>query len=213
MRFEASKLFKAQTMWVVLFLAISWASIAVADGEWLIVPGESVGKITKTTSYENLKATYGEENITDGVVHLGEGQTSPATILYPDQSDKTLKIVWRDSSRTEPSYIEIQSKGSRWQTKEGIAIGFKLKELEKLNGASITLAGFRWDHGGIIRSYNNGALKKVSSMGLRIALKPNSEMEKLVRSLGVAGDKSFLSTEPNVQKLDPEVRLIMISFN
>ncbi len=103
------------------------------DQQWLIVPGESVGYLTKSTDLKKVLSIYGDTDLK----HL-----TRETVIYPDTPNE-FTIVWSDENRSEIDAVHITGTfGSKWKTKEGISLMQELPELVKANGADITFPKF-----------------------------------------------------------------------
>lgn len=86
---------------------------------------------------------------------MGEYQN---TLLFPGTKNE-VEFVWQDDSITFSGLasINLSRQGTDWKTKEGITLGTKLKELEKLNQKPFTFYGFGWDYSGMT-DWDNGHL-------------------------------------------------------
>jgi len=175
--------------------------------DFLIVPGVSVGAVTRQTTEEQLKSLYDEEEVTRIDVELGEGFTEKGTALFPNDPTRTLHILWNSDTGT-PS--EIYLKGTVWRTADGIGKGTSLKELEDLNGGPFTLLGFMWDYSGTVVSWNGGTLEDKLNKDGRVLLRliPPEGTDDLT----VAGAREFLSAHPVMQALNPEIYSIRVEF-
>lgn len=189
-------------------------TIAV-DTQWLIEPGTRVGKITAKTTLADLQAAYGKENIKAGQVQGPEGTTLPGAVVFPNDAERTLTIYWKENKSAQtPESISISGKKSLWHTADGITLGTPLKDLERLNGGPFTLSGFDWDYGGTVLSWgDHGKLKekyqKAGSLVLRLAPPENAPVKVANQ---VLGDKTFSSSLPAMQALNPTVSEIMVMF-
>ena len=107
----------------------------------IVIPGERIGPLTRTTIREDLALLFGEELLSDEPIGIGEGETEPGTVvnLGPEQS---FSVIWEDSGRTRPA--EKRNLGPAWQTPEGIGVGVSFNELKRILG-SFRLFGFEWD--------------------------------------------------------------------
>jgi hypothetical protein len=182
-----------------------------SDEKWLIVPGERVGKITRHTSEEDIARVYGAQNVRRASIYVGEGESVPGTILYPADSTKRLEILWSDdSARTTPSAVMLTGDSSQWKTREGISLGTTLMQIEKINRRPFLLAGFEWDYGGTVVGWNHGRLEEMDGMLLR--LYPDRTMFASPEYQMVVGDRDFSSGHPAMQKLNPRVYQMIISF-
>lgn len=196
---------------VVLFASpCTWAG----DADWLIVPGERVGKITPTSSESDLKKAYGDENVEEIEVSLGEGETEKGTVLFPKDPERRIQILWNDPrTKSNPVRIQIDDRRSRWKTAAGITIGTSLHELETINGKDFILTGFGWDYSGTVLSWNEGGLDKRSGPWGGITLRLDPEDYGSSEGLSdVLGDRDFPSSQASMQKLNPKVYQIVVEF-
>jgi hypothetical protein len=91
-------------------------------------------------------------------------------------------------------------------------MGTTLKDLERLNGRAFTLAGFAWDREGMVTSWEGGKLSGLTK-GLLLRLRPRdgaplSDEE----SRSVMGAEAFSSSNPVMQKANPEVFAMEFQF-
>ena len=188
-----------------------------SEEAWLIVPGAKVGHITAKTSEADLIRIYGKTNVQNEEISVGEGFTEPGAVIYPDDPSKTIQIIWKDQNRRQfPDSIRISSeKKSLWRTTQGISIGTTLKELEKINGKPFSLAGYGWDYGGTVLSWEKGRLENEFERNGRVILRlspreTSSVSEKEFQS--VEGEKGFSSKNKVMQQLNPFVWEIIVTF-
>lgn len=192
---------------------------------WQIVPGERVGRITRNISEEEIIEIFGAKNVLSTDVGVGEGETIPGTVVYPDDPTKTLEILWKSGGqRNTPSEVRIRGKSSRWRTKNGLSLGSTLREIERLNGRPFRLTGFGWDYSGTVIDCNQGRLTELGCVNpedrsrtirgrkLLLRLIPH-EGERTSREYrAVLGDRDFSSGDPAMQKLNPRVYEMIIFF-
>lgn len=188
--------------------------------DYIIVPGERVGLMTKYTSEPELKRIYGRDNVVKKDVYVGEGMSEPGTIIFPHDKKKVLSVLWKDSSRKLISDIRIDSKFTKWRTSNGITIGTSLKEIEHINKRPVVMTGFGWDYSGTLIHGNGGDLKELGCMGngiygrtLLLRLDPDQSKEGSAAYGAVMGDGKFQSNNVNIQKLKPRVYEMIVSFN
>lgn len=193
--------------------------------DWLIVPGERVGKITATSTEADLIAAYGAENVGDAEFYLGEGEMEMGTGLFSGDESKALRILWEDpATKVRPVSIQLTGAKSTWKTVEGISLGTPLTKVQELNGKPFKLFGFEWDYGGTLSEGNNGNIKGLAHEDLEKGFqpaylsltfqpdfegKPDFPQEQYAQ---VAGDSEFSSDNPVMQELDPVVYSIHVSF-
>jgi len=132
-----------------------------AQDPYTIVLGRADGSITASSTRRNLVDRYGEANVSDQDVDIGEGETEPGTVLFPKDSQRSIDIRWKDpQKKVSPKFLTIRGRASLWKTAHGISLGTSLKQLERINGRSFSLSGFAWDYSGTVLSWENGALEK-----------------------------------------------------
>jgi hypothetical protein len=200
----------------VSILALLLASPAAwaADVDWLIVPGERIGAITPASSEAELRQIYGDENVGEAEVNIGEGETETGTVLFDKDPERRIQILWSDPhSKSKPARIQIDEPRNRWKTREGIAIGTSLHELERMNGRPFTLTGFGWDYSGTVVDWDNGALEKFGGSWGRIILRlyPEAGLPPDAPD-DLWGDRDIPSDQPSMQNLDPKVYQIIMQF-
>src|SRR5262245_57087950 len=136
---------------LLFLLAGAWACRAAVPArlDWLIVPGQRAGAIDTASTHEQRVHVYGDSAVRAARIELGEGETAPGTVLFPNDSVRRLEVLWQDTiTRARPARLILRGEESRWQLPGGISLGTTLRELERRNGREFTLAGFGWDYGG-----------------------------------------------------------------
>lgn len=190
--------------------------------DWVITPGRSVGRIRANTSEKDLIKIFGRKNVKRASIDIGEGETTPGTILFPDQPRKTAYILWKDTAaRRAPASVSIRNEKTFWKTDRGITIGTTLKTIEKLNGRAFVLAGFGWDYGGTVLHGNGGRIKElgienengISGRKLILRLEPAVSPRQAREYDAVQGDQDFLSSKREMRILNPRVYEIIVSFD
>jgi hypothetical protein len=179
---------------------------------WLIQPGHSTGALTPASSEADLQKKYGAEAVQPERIELGEGETSPGTVLFPGDSLHRLEIVWHDTlTRSRPQRLILRGSASEWKVSPGISLGSSLKDLERLNGRPFTLAGFGWDYSGVITDWRGGALDSVLT-GAKLYLDPGPVQYQSAEYSQVLGDRDYSSSLPPMQQLNPRVATIFVDF-
>jgi hypothetical protein len=196
------------------FLIASLGLLQSQDA-WLIVPGGQSGAIKRNTTHADLTRIYGRENVTEGEVNVGEGELERGTILFPNDPNKTLNVLWKDETKIAPRRIQITGERSQWTTIYGITLGTSLKELERLNRRPFRLLGFGWDYSGAVSSWSDGELagccEPQSGIYIRLIPQPrDNERSSLQRQ--VLGDREYSSGHPAMQELNPRVYQIVVDF-
>jgi hypothetical protein len=187
------------------------------DDPWFIDPSGKTGRITAQTTISDLMRMFGSQNVGDGEVEVGEGQTDPATVVFPNDPLKRIAIAWKDSkNKRNPDRVQVIGGKSRWETSLGLTLGVTLKELERINGKPFLLTNYETDYEGVVRSWNGGAFDKEMESHGRVAvrlLRPDklsltdAEFDKMT-------DDGFeiSSSNPTLQKMNPRVGRVTWSF-
>ena len=181
--------------------------------DWHLNPRDSNAVIAAQSSETELRERFGKPAISSTRIELGEGETTPGTVLFPDDSTRRLEIVWQDTvARRGPSRIILRGDQSRWQVGPGISLNTSLADLERLNGKPFTLAGFGWDYAGVITDWNGGALDSLLA-GIKLYLDPGPAQYESAPYSQVLGDRDYSSSLPAMQQLSPKVRTIFVDFD
>ncbi|MEH2092844.1 hypothetical protein [Nostoc sp.] len=185
----------------------------------LIVPGERVGPITRTTTKKDLVKLFGASHLVDKTISGAEGIGSfAATQLNLNQgrclttscSASTLLVVWSDNTRTKP--LDVRNLGSAWKTREGIGIGTPLSELRKKLG-NFKLYGLAWDYGGTILLDSSKLSRYQGKVILRVDAAPNA-YEKFANDYqAVSGDGTFSSSDRHWKPLGIRLAEIIVVLN
>jgi hypothetical protein len=174
-----------------------------------IIPGRSAGPVTAASREVDLKLRYGAEAVR---IDLGEGETTPGTVLFARDSLLRAEIVWHDTvSRSRPARLILRGSRSKWTVGPGISLGTSLQELERINGRPFTLAGFGWDYGGVITEWGGGPLDRALA-GVKLYLDPGPAQYESASYSQVLGDRDYSSSLPPMQQLNPRVARIYVDF-
>lgn len=153
-------------------------------------------------SEKALKKVFGA-NVKRSIGYYPEGMGEYAnTLLFPETKNE-VEFVWEDDSAhfCKLAYISIAGQQTDWKTKEGITIGTRLKELEKLNKKPFTFYGFDWDYSGLT-SWEDGHLDQ-RKVFVNLDYPPDINSDDLDALLG---DREFKSNSKLAQKVNPVVR-------
>jgi len=179
---------------------------------WRILPGQSAGPVTSTSSEADLAKHYGPAAVRPVRVELGEGETTPGTVLFPDDSSRRAEVVWQDTvGRSRPSRLILRGSRSQWTVGPGISLGTSLKDLERINGRPFTLAGFGWDYAGVVTEWSGGTLDKALA-GVKLYLDPGPAQYQSAPYSQVLGDRDYSSALVPMQQLNPRVAQIFVDF-
>jgi hypothetical protein len=189
------------------------AATTAPTSPWRIVPGRAAGPVTATSSEADLARHYGAGVVKPIRVELGEGETTPGTVLFPGDSSRRVEIVWRDTvSRSRPSRLILRGSRSEWTVGPGISLGTSLQDLERINGRPFTLAGFGWDYAGVVTEWGGGTLDSALA-GVKLYLDPGPAQYQSAPYSQVLGDRDYSSSSPPMQQLNPRVAQIFVDFD
>ena len=120
------------------------------------------GLFAKDTNHDKLLAAFGAENVAFEETNTGvEDITEMATVLYPEDPARRLKIFWQyQKERSFPLEILIDDGESQWTTGHGLRLGLNLQQVEALNKRPFRVSGFDTDFFGMV-SFRAGALEHV----------------------------------------------------
>lgn len=206
--------------YILVGLAFCMTILSFGQSEpdpWLILVSGEKGAITAHTTRQDLVGTYGASNVVDKDVDVGEGKTEPGTVVFPNDPQRSIEILWTDpDKKTLPASAQIEGDASRWKTVHSISLGTSLKELERLNGRAFHLSGFGWDYSGTVLSWDKGSLEKELNGGngrlfLRLGPPSDTHVPEEEQSQ-VLGDSDFSSDHPVMQKLNPKVYQVIWRF-
>jgi len=188
-----------------------------AQSSYQIIPRVRVGAITPRMSENDLRRIYGRRNVRSTKVSLGEGEYEPGTVIYPNDPHRMIEITWKDAGRKRyPKRFQVTGERSVWSTLEGVGLGTRLKELERINGKPFVLAGFGWDYEGTVVSWEGGKLAEKFEKNDRVViLRLNDQTGHGLPEAeagSVLGDRDFPSTNQVMQKINPKVYQIIIEF-
>jgi hypothetical protein len=177
--------------------------------DYTIIPGQRVGQVTSTTSRQQLAALYGEANLKDEAIPMGEGFTEPGTLvdLGPDQQ---FVVVWLDAERNRP--LLAKDFGSAWKTPEGLGVGVPYSQVQAVLG-NFQLYGFAWDYGGTLSLEGSNLDQYYGDLLLRLDPAEEAVAEHPEAFQAVMGDRLFPSDDPNFALLDITVDEMMVYLN
>jgi hypothetical protein len=185
---------------------------ASTEPGWKIVPGQSAGAITRVSSERDLIAAYGADKVEGVRVELGEGETTPGTVLFGADSVRRVEIIWKDTvARAVPTRLVWRGSSSRWQLPGGLGLGSSLHELEAQNKGPFSLAGFGWDYAGVVVDWAGGALA-TKLPGVHLYLDPGPTDHQSPAYGQVLGDRDYSSANEHMQSLNPRIYQIFMDF-
>ncbi|MGG6296233.1 hypothetical protein ACQ4M4_17730 [Leptolyngbya sp. AN02str] len=176
--------------------------------ERVFIPGDRFGLVTGSTTRQELATLYGEANLEDMDVSVGEGFTEPGTrVNLGDRA--SFSIVWMNESRTAPK--EVRDIGADWKTPESIGMGTSFSELQNKLG-SFELYGFAWDYGGTIMLEDTQLDAYEGLLLLRVHPTQQAIASSEADYKAVLGDRLYPSTDPHFSALNPVVDDVVMYF-
>ncbi|MDZ8085444.1 MAG: hypothetical protein RMY16_07590 [Nostoc sp. DedQUE12b] len=176
----------------------------------LIVPGERVGPITRTTTKQDLVKLFGASHLVDKTISGAEGIGSFAATQLNLNQGRSLLVVWSDNTRTKP--LDVRNLGLAWKTREGIGVGTPLSELRKKLG-DFKLYGLAWDYGGTILLDSSKLSRYQGKLILRVDTVPNASEKFPNDYQSVSGDGTFSSSNPHWKPLGIRLTEIIVVLN
>ncbi|MEM6963959.1 MAG: hypothetical protein AAF573_04270 [Bacteroidota bacterium] len=181
------------------------AAPAPKTDNWLIIPGKQVGRIQADFKDSDIYKMFGEDNVSETEIGLGEGETKKGLLVFP-RTKNELQILFEGNEKMEKiESIKIRGEDSMWKTDNGISVGTTLEELVKLNGRDFKFYGFEWDYAGKLANWDNGNLSDQLSLYL-VATNEEAVFPHLL------GDKEFSSSEPKAREAGLKVSSLEIEF-
>lgn len=179
--------------------------------DWLCEPGKRVGPITSKTTVEELMSFFGEGNVREAVIPIGEGKTERGTVIFPEDPERRLFIQWKYHNVSPRSVIV---EGTRWRTTKGFGMGSRLSEILRANEGPISFAGFGWEYAGYVMNWRGGALEADHVLRDQISLFLKPEQPYLPADFkAVQGDREFSSDLPEASKLNLHVNAMTIMLD
>lgn len=172
-------------------------STLVTDSSW--------GPIGRNADLVTLEGIYGKNNIRDEWICGAECMdTILVTKIFPDQTPE-ITVYWDDSAfHKKIVMLEVFRDGNPYHTVDGLKNGSTLNDLLKVNGKKITFAGFGWDYGGFVQSFNNGTLEK-SPVNFRLEYDGNDD--------SLIGDIELNTDMPQVKPALDSIRNYYLSLS
>lgn len=153
---------------------------------------------------DQLQALYGKENVVlRDVQDLDGNDAGKAWVVYPDTDNEMEVVFHRDSTKT----ITFAKENAKWKSPFGIKPGDPIEKVVKINTRSFRVNGFEWTNGGVVDSWEGGALDK---KGVNILFKAvNSGDPDLYDKF--TGDTKFKADNPGVKKLGVVVEKVVFT--
>jgi hypothetical protein len=162
-----------------------------------------VGAIVEgKTKPEDLARLYGAGNLRqEQMDEPGGGQLHPGVFVFHGTADM-LEVHLSEDGKTI-DYVIVM--GKNWVSKEGLRIGLKVADLERLNRGPFAFYGFGFDYGGQVLA-RGGVLKDYL-----IFIQPTRDDKAAMQAL-TKPESELSSRHPAVAKLALEVISIRVEF-
>jgi len=112
-----------------------------------------------------------------------------------------MEVVFKED---KSKIVTFTHEHSKWKSPFGIKPGDPLEKLVKINGRAFRINGFDWTNGGMIDSWDGGAMDK---KGVTLQLKANNTGDPKQYDQ-VTGDKKVRSDHTALKKLDVVVEKV-----
>ena len=170
------------------------------------------GPFARNSSHAKLVQTFGQQNVREGSIYLGEGESSPGSIIYPNDLRIKIEITWKDTVKFEKINWLYIRKDSKWRLGNGMRIGSSLDEVERLNGKPFKLSGFGWDYSGAVRSWQDGFLDTgLGDCTISARFDPAENLLPQVTKK-ILGDREILSSNSDMQATRPAIYLLLVGY-
>ena len=176
--------------------------------DWKCEPGIRVGPINGKTTYDDLLLIFGEANLGEANIPVGDNKVEPGVVIFPEDDDRRIFIQWAIRN-VQPKLVIVE--GKRWKTTKGVGLGTRLSKLVELNGGPVYFAGFDWDFAGYVTSWNGGALEKDHVLREKMTLYLAPKKPYIPEDYqALVGDVQFSSDRPEASRLNLEVSAMTI---
>ncbi len=154
-----------------------------------------------------LLANYGADNIVEQTLPGAEGESYTATVLYPNDAQRRLEVVWADdATKMQPASVSVSGEGNAWTGPNGLSIGDELARVEQLNGRPFALWGFGWDYGGWVSEWNGGTFASRDGCMTRVRFEASAD------NINAQGDSEFQSNSDAMRAANARVVAFALVF-
>jgi hypothetical protein len=197
---------------VLLVMTLVAFAFPQAPPQKLVVGCSEKSLINASTTRSDLAKLFGESNLKDAEIAIGEGFKEAGTIVFPNDPKRRLEIVWRNGRGELVAYVRGSS---AWSSLSGIRLGTDLRSVEQLNRGPFRLAGFGFDYGGTVTEWKRLPLQIKGNCRFIARFKPTDPHSEEMRRfyVQVQGDRDFSSGHSAMQALNPTVYEIVVLWN
>lgn len=177
---------------------------------------ERIGELF--ADHASMVERFGADQVVKGDISVGEGEILTGTILFGDDPERRLEILWWEPEQMSgPQSVTFSGAPSRWWVAPGLTTGVALDSVVAMNGGPFTLLGLEWDYSGTIVDWKGGRFDALDreETDFIVRLSPSQEAEERVgrkKIESVLGDVDFSSDNPVMAELNPVVYSISLSF-
>ncbi|MEP0871674.1 hypothetical protein NDA01_17825 [Trichocoleus desertorum AS-A10] len=176
----------------------------------LVVPGERIGPVIRTTTYQDLVKLFGKSRLSDRTVYGPEGIGMWSGTRVNLGLAQSFTVVWQDTKRAKP--LHVRELGSAWKTAEGIGMCTPLTHLQKQLG-KFQISGLDWDYGGAVMFHNTRLSRYVGKLTLVMQADPQASDKYPDDYSAVVGDRLLSSTDPHWKPLGMRVGSMIVRLN
>lgn len=170
----------------------------------------------KDATADSLAETFGAANVVNTDIDVVEGDVEPGTVLFPDDPEHRVEILWFDSgNHSRPASITVKET-SAWTVRAssggGIRIGSPLDAVQRANAKPFSVSGFGWDMGGWVSDWKGGKLDRLDGgcfLSIRFDPAPDAPDAALEEA---SGDRTFASSAAALRAVDPTVSTLSIGW-
>jgi hypothetical protein len=174
-----------------------------------IIPGKSVGAISKKTKRTDLVKMFGASKLKDEkTLFFGGDAEFPGTRVKLGKDEYSLVVLWKDEKRTQALGVMVYD--PKWKTAEGIGVGTTLNTLRQKAG-EFQFSGFGWDYGGLVQ-LRNTKLSKYEDITIQMDTDKNSSQKYPNDSQYASGEKQLSSQDPRLKRLNISVSRMIVMF-
>lgn len=185
------------------------AALHGPDTLWLLAAEPARDAVHARDTEAALVRRYGRAHVRRDSVPGAEGEMFFGTVLFPDDSTRTLYIYWAEAHPfTHVDAIRTGPDATAWVVWPGVALGTRLGTVERLNGRAFHLFGFEWDYGGNVVDWRAGRLGAAwgdTRPGGRLV---NVRFNSYGPTRGVSGEGTYSSALPAMRRADARVGVL-----
>jgi hypothetical protein len=175
----------------------------------VVVPGQKIGPINPSTTYQDLVKIFGEKSLADirpPDADDTEKEFGTRVDLGPDYS---LTLVWLDQTKTK--LYEAIDLSPGWKMPMGLKVGMPMEEVQKQIGP-FKMVGLGGPYGGVVVLSDTLLQKHYGKMILQLALTPGADKQSSQQYKGVEGERLIPSSDPNWKAMKMSVKYMVIIF-